>query len=161
MKIGVVSDTHNNLNNVAKIVDLFNQAGIERVVHTGDITQAKTLHLLAHLDASMVGVFGNNDFERRTLEAATLRHGFHFVEPPLELLWHEQRIVVVHDPRELANLDPNDFDVALHGHTHSLCIERANGRLIFNPGECAGHMVGRNAVGVLDLATLETELLFF
>ncbi len=161
MKIGVVSDTHNNLKNVTKIVDLFNEAGIERVVHTGDITQAKTLHLMAHLDARMVGVFGNNDFERRTLEAATLRHGFHFVEPPLELLWHDRRIVVVHDPRDLAGIDANGFDIALHGHTHSLCIERANGQLIFNPGECAGHMVGRNAVGVLDLATLEIELLFF
>jgi len=161
MKIGVVSDTHNNLKNVTKIVDLFNEAGIERVVHTGDITQAKTLHLMAHLDARMVGVFGNNDFERRTLEAATLRHGFHFVEPPLELLWHDRRIVVVHDPRDLGGIDANGFDIALHGHTHSLCIERANGQLIFNPGECAGHMVGRNAVGVLDLATLEIELLFF
>jgi hypothetical protein len=35
------------------------------------------------------------------------------------------------------------------------------GSLIFNPGECAGHMIGFNAIGVLDLATLETELLKF
>ncbi len=161
MKIGVVSDTHNNLKNVAKIVELFNQAGIERVIHTGDITQAKTLHVMAHLDARMVGVFGNNDFERRTLEAAMLRHSFDFVEPPLELHWHDRRIVVVHDPRDLPHLGDHDFDVALHGHTHSLRIERADGRLIFNPGECAGHMAGKNAVGVLDLASLETELLLF
>ncbi len=45
MRIGVVSDTHNNLKNVAKIVDLFNASRVERVVHTGDITQAKTLDL--------------------------------------------------------------------------------------------------------------------
>ena len=49
MRIGVVSDTHNNLKNVAKIVDLFNASRVERVVHTGDITQAKTLDLLAGL----------------------------------------------------------------------------------------------------------------
>ncbi len=41
-RIGVVSDTHNNLANVARIVELFNAAGVDRVVHTGDITQAKT-----------------------------------------------------------------------------------------------------------------------
>lgn len=161
MKIGVVSDTHNNLKNVGRIVELFNQAGVERVVHTGDITQAKTLHVMAHLQADMVGVFGNNDLERRTLEAATLRHGFHFIEPPLELLWHERRIVVVHDPRDLDAIPTTEFDLALHGHTHSLRIERTDGRLIFNPGECAGHMTGKNAVGVVDLATLETELLLF
>jgi predicted phosphodiesterase len=36
-----------------------------------------------------------------------------------------------------------------------------DGSLVFNPGECAGHMTGFNAIGVLDLSTLETELLKF
>ena len=60
MRIGVVSDTHNHLANVARIVALFNAARVERVVHTGDITQAKTLRALAALDAPLVGVFGNS-----------------------------------------------------------------------------------------------------
>ena len=42
MRIGVMSDTHNHLANVARIVELLNAARVERVVHTGDITQAKT-----------------------------------------------------------------------------------------------------------------------
>ncbi len=33
--------------------------------------------------------------------------------------------------------------------------------LVMNPGECAGHMAGHNGVGVLDLASLETEILRF
>jgi hypothetical protein len=32
---------------------------------------------------------------------------------------------------------------------------------IFNPGECAGHMTGYNAIGVVDLISLQTELLRF
>ena len=40
-RIGVVSDTHNNLANTARIVELFNTAGVDRVVHTGDISQPK------------------------------------------------------------------------------------------------------------------------
>jgi hypothetical protein len=32
---------------------------------------------------------------------------------------------------------------------------------VFNPGECAGHVPGLNGVGVLDLATLEAEVLLF
>ena len=51
MRIGVMSDTHNHLANVARIVELLNHAGIERVVHTGDITQPKTLEVLARLRA--------------------------------------------------------------------------------------------------------------
>src|SRR4030095_7788476 len=114
MRIGVVSDTHNNLRNVARIVELFNAARVERVIHTGDITQAKTLDVLAQLAMPLYGVFGNNDQERDALHAAIARHGFHFVEPPLTVEWHERRIVVVHDPRDLgAALDgPHPFTVS-------------------------------------------------
>ena len=100
MRIGVVSDTHNNLKNVAKIVDLFNASRVERVVHTGDITQAKTLDLLAGLDAPLYGVYGNNDVERDSLDRAILNHGFTFCEPPFTACWAQQQIIVVHDPRE-------------------------------------------------------------
>ena len=161
MRIGIVSDTHNNLKNVQRIVELFNAAGVERIIHTGDITQAKTLDIFAHLDAPMWGVFGNNDQERVALQAAIDTHGFIFRDPPFELTWHEQRIVVVHDPLEFDGvLDPR-HDLALHGHTHLHRYERRDSQVIFNPGECAGHMQGYNAIGVLDLEDLSAELLKF
>ncbi len=171
MRIGVVSDTHNHLPNVARLVELLNAAGVARVVHTGDITQAKTLEVLARLEAPLHGVFGNNDRgERETLEAAAARLGIELADGPLELTWADRRIVVVHDPRDLGDLGTFPFSdsgkregpqVALHGHTHLRTIERGDGRLVFNPGECAGHLRGYNAVGVVDLATLDVELLSF
>lgn len=161
MRIGVVSDTHNHLANVARIVALLNAEHVERVVHTGDITQAKTLRALAGLDAPLVGVFGNNDVEREALAAACAETGARFVEPPLHLAWHGRRIAVVHDPRDLAALPLASFDVALYGHDHRHAVERRAGALCFNPGECAGHLPGHNRVGVLDLATLEARVLRF
>ena len=161
MRIGVVSDTHNNLRNVGRIVELFNDAGVARVVHTGDITQAKTLHALAGLDAPLVGVFGNNDCERDSLERAIGTHGFHFQEPPFECTWHGRRIVVVHDPLDLDGLPSGSHDLALHGHTHRYRLTCTAGRLEFNPGECAGHLAGYNAIGIVDLAHMQTELLRF
>jgi putative phosphoesterase len=159
VRIGVVSDTHNHLPNVRRIVELLNGAGVERVVHTGDITQAKTLDALAGLRAPLLGVYGNNDVEREALGAAAARHGFALAESGLELAIAGRRIVVVHDPRELAGR--SDFDLALHGHTHRLTVEREPHRLVFNPGECAGHLAGYNAIGVVDLRDLEIELLHF
>lgn len=161
MRIGVVSDTHNNLRNVARIVELFNSARVERVIHTGDVTQAKTIHAFAALHAPLWGVFGNNDQERETLEAAIAERGFNFAEPPLELIWHERRIVVVHDPRDLDGALRDDHHVALHGHTHHHRLERTGSQLIFNPGECAGHLEGYNAVGIIDLGSLHAQLLRF
>ncbi len=161
MRIGIVSDTHNNLRNVGRIVELFNQARVDRIIHTGDITQAKTLEVFRHLDAPMYGVFGNNDQERDSLVAAITRNGFTFQEPPFELVWHERRIIVVHDPLEFQGHLDGSHDLALHGHTHMYRHEYHGGSLIFNPGECAGHMLGYNAIGVLDLADLSTEILKF
>jgi len=161
MRIGIVSDTHNHLRNVTRIVELFAAAGVERVVHTGDITQAKTLEPFAALDAPLHGVYGNNDLERDALESAARRLSLHLVDPPLRLEWAERRIVVVHDPRDLTPERLSGCDVALHGHDHRLTIERRRGALVMNPGECAGHVPGLNAVGVLDLASLASEILNF
>ena len=161
MKIGVVSDTHNNLPNVRQIAALFNAAGVAQVVHTGDITKGTTLDCLGVLTAPLHGVFGNNDVERDGLLRSAASHGFTLAEPPLELDWAGRRIVVVHDPRDLDPLADRCYDLALHGHTHMHRCEQVGGRLVFNPGECAGHMQGYNVVGVVDLATLETSLLKF
>ena len=161
MRIGVVSDTHNMMRNVERIVALFDTAGVERVVHTGDITQAKTLQVFARMRARLVGVFGNNDLERDTLEEACREHRLEFVDPPLHLEWASRRVAVVHDPDDLQPSLLAACDVALHGHDHRQRIERVEGTLVLNPGECAGHLAGHNSVGVLDLARMETEILRF
>jgi putative phosphoesterase len=161
MRIGVFGDTHNNLRNVARIVELFNAAGVDRVIHTGDITQAKVLDELVKLNCPVQGVYGNNDLERESLERGAADHGMTFVDPPFEFSWNEHRVVVVHDPRDLDTVLRAEHTLALYGHTHRLHESRRGGALVFNPGECAGMMPGRNAVGVVDLPHLRCELLRF
>jgi putative phosphoesterase len=161
MRLGVVSDTHNQLRNVQRIVELFNAAGVDQVVHTGDITQAKTLEVLARLDAPLFGVYGNNDLERPALEATSASLGIDLTDPPRRLQLGGRRIAVVHDPLEFDEPLRQEHEVLLHGHTHLHVEERRAGSLVFNPGECAGWMEGRNVIGILDLEHLGIELLRF
>lgn len=162
MRIGVVGDTHNRMPNVEQIVTLFREARVDRVVHTGDITQPRVLEHFATLDVPLLGVYGNNDHGERTrLATEAARFGMDFVDPPRTLEWAGRRILVVHDPIEAPDTLPSDLDLVLHGHTHRHRHEHQNGTLIFNPGECAGHREGRNAVGLVDLVSLEIELLRF
>ncbi len=161
MKIGVVSDTHNNQRNVREIVRLFNCANVAHVFHTGDITRANTLELFRDLNAPLSGVYGNNDVERIELNKIAMTCGFEFHDPPLARELNGKRIVVVHDPRDLSDELTSSADLALHGHTHLLRIEDSNNLTIFNPGECAGHMKGFNAIGIVDLESLSPSLLKF
>lgn len=162
MRIGVVSDTHDHLPNVRRIVEIFNAAGVSRVVHTGDITQSKTLHALSPLCCPMLGVYGNNDVERTILEETADRLGFQLVDPPLRVRWLEREVVVVHDPRELTKLELDSGTLALYGHTHRTSQEwRQDGALAFNPGECAGMLEGHNTIGIVDLVQLDVELIRF
>ena len=85
MRIGIVSDTHNNIKNVKKAIELFNNSKVEKVIHTGDITQPKVLTQFKDLQAPLYGVFGNNDQERAGLEQEISVRGFFFQDPPLLL----------------------------------------------------------------------------
>lgn len=162
MRIGVVGDTHDRMTNVDRIVSLFREAAVDRVVHTGDITRPHVLERFAALDVPMVGVFGNNDRATRSdLDAHATTVGMHLVDPPLTIEWAERRILVVHDPEEVPTTIPEPVDLVLHGHTHRHRHEAVDGTLFFNPGECAGMMAGRNAVGLVDLVALRAELLRF
>jgi hypothetical protein len=161
MRIGVISDTHDNARNVARIVTVLREARVERVIHTGDFTRASTLRSFAALEVPLFGVYGNNDRLRAELAAAASELGFALAEPPLVLDWAGRRITVVHDRTLHPELSPGDGELLLHGHDHRYSLERANGGLIFNPGECAGWLEGRNAVGVVDLARFDAELLRF
>ena len=160
MRIGVVSDTHNNLRNVERIVELFRDAGVEKVVHTGDITQPRALRTLAQVGVPIIGVFGNND-EREALRETAAELAVDLRDPPYVWELGPRRVLVAHDPIELEAAPESGCEVVLHGHTHRRTVERGPGRLLFNPGECAGHLAGRQAVGVVDLDTLEPELLHF
>ena len=161
MRVGVISDTHDNASNVARIVAVLREARVERVIHTGDITRVSTLRMLAEIAVPVFGVFGNNDRERAALAEAAAELGFELAEPPLELRWAGRRITVVHDRRAHPELELGARDVLLHGHDHRYALERIDGTLVFNPGECAGWLEGRNSVGVLDLVRLDADVLRF
>ncbi len=162
MRIGVVGDTHDRMSNVERIVALFREARIERIVHTGDITRPGVLERFAKLEIPMLGVFGNNDLpELNRLEQEASRYGMDFAPPPRTVRWADRQILIVHDPEQAPSMIPSEIDLVLHGHTHRHRHELCGDTLIFNPGECAGFMPGKNAVGLVDLASLEARRLWF
>ena len=64
MKLGVMSDTHNNIPIIKRAVSLFNAIGVSLVVHAGDFRSPCAIEPLTQLECVVVGVFGNNDLRR-------------------------------------------------------------------------------------------------
>ena len=163
MKIGVVSDTHNNLKNIEIIINLFNDIKVPIVVHTGDISNANALEQFSKLNSELFGVYGNNDRNESGLEEVAQRNNFQFQEPPRRLSLLDREIVIFHEPDNIDQfLSENKLiNVVLYGHTHRYENNTKNGVLYFNPGESAGMQKGRNAIGILDLKKLEAKRIFF
>ena len=163
MLIGVVSDTHNNIKNIKKIIDLFNEAQVELVIHTGDISKAETLKIFSALDCPLMGVFGNNDRLEEGLQEVCKENNFTFQEPPLSLILDNKKIAVFHEPELIDDYikDHQNIDVILHGHTHRYKEEIIENTIYFNPGESAGSLEGKSAIGLINTDDLKIKRLFF
>lgn len=163
MKIGVVSDTHNNLKNIDKIISLFNEEKLSLVIHTGDIASAKSLERFSTLDCKLIGVYGNNDRYECGIKEIAEKNNFLFKEPPNLLALCQKNIAIFHEPDLIDNflLQNQSTNIVIHGHTHRYRNEIKNGVLFFNPGESAGMRRGSNAIGILDVKNLETKRIFF
>ena len=163
MQIGIVSDTHNNLKNINKIISLFNKEILSMVIHTGDISNARSFEEFSKLNARLIGVYGNNDRDEEGLDEIATRYDFKFQEPPKLLKLFNKNIAIFHEPDLIDDflVDNQNIDIVLHGHTHRYRSEIKNEILFFNPGESAGTLQGNNAIGILNLETLETKRIFF
>jgi putative phosphoesterase len=121
-RIGVVSDTH-GLYRPEVAVAL---AGVERILHLGDVGKASVLKDLAKI-APVTAVRGNCDREGPSSELP---------ETDVALI-ADRYVYMLHDLKTL-HLDPaaGRFAAVLFGHTHVPNFYRRKGVLYFNPGSC-------------------------
>ena len=162
MFIGVTGDTHNNLKNISKICDIFNEIKPSFIIHTGDITLPKSIKAFSKLKMPLIGVFGNNDEgEKKDLIVESKTYNFKLHEEPLFIEKENIKIAVVHHPELINEKMTKEMDFILHGHTHKFRSELINKALIFNPGECAGIMKGKNNIGLIDTKRKDSKIISF
>ena len=162
--IGVMSDSHDNLINVDKAVNIFNERGVELVVHCGDYIAPFTLKNLSKLKCKMIGVFGNNDGEKELLLKMASKYGLDIGGSFKTVEIDGRRIGILHGINGstldfiygLASL--RKYDVILYGHTHRAHIEKKDDVLIVNPGETFGLLYGKATIAIVDLEKMSAEL---
>jgi len=154
MRIGAIADTHDNLVALAAAVRFFEDQAVEHILHAGDYCAPFALKRLLQTRIPVDGVFGNCDGEREGLAKLlpSLSRG------PRRLELGGQKICLIHDRTRLSHEDIEASDILLFGHTHEPEVQRQEGRLVVNPGECGGWLTGRCTVAVIDTRTLSADI---
>ena len=160
MLIGVMADSHDNLPKVREAVELFNQKGVRLVLHAGDFVAPFVVRELEKLRCPLIGVFGNNDGEKKGLGKAIRKIG-EIYPAPFDLEKEGKKILLLHKPLELKLLKIDQYDLIVYGHTHKAEIKREGRVLLVNPGECGGWLSGRSTVGLVDLDKMKIEVISF
>jgi putative phosphoesterase len=133
MRIGIVSDTHDNQDVAERAVEIFEE-DVDAVVHCGDVVAPFTAALFDR-EFDFYAVRGNNDGEW-ALANAVEEFGTYLGEMG-ELTFDGRAFAVYHGTSGAivdALVDCGAYDYVLHGHTHVRETEEREGTVRINPG---------------------------
>jgi len=156
MLIGIIADTHDNLPMIARAIVALRARRVDMMLHAGDFVAPFALKLLLKADIPLIGVFGNNDGERRIL--SDLSDALH--QGPHRFELEGRTIVMAHEPDVLAAAIEDGDDLAVCGHLHEPQI-KVGAPLLVNPGEAGAWLSGRSTGAVVDLRKMTAELVEF
>ena len=155
MKIGIISDTHDNIPTCNKLIPRFLDENIEVLIHCGDIIAPFMKRVFVPLyekGVKMYGVIGNNDGEKSGL-MEVLGPIMELTPDFFELEFDDKQFLIVHHlPESLIHsfAVSRKFDYILKGHLHEKRNEKIGKTRIINPGEACGYLTGIGSIAILD-----------
>ncbi|HPC96803.1 MAG TPA: YfcE family phosphodiesterase [Sedimentisphaerales bacterium] len=156
MRIGIISDTHDNHRNVRRAIEIFNEQAVEYVLHAGDMTAPSTASLFAALRGSrFIAVMGNCDADRLSLRSAIEAFAGEAHESCFDGAIDGQAVYMSHIPHAAKQaIDSGAYDLVVYGHTHHPDIHRVGRTLIVNPGAARNWMGQGGQVLIVDLSDM-------
>lgn len=161
MRLGLISDTHDDTHNLKIALDRLREEGVGQLIHCGDMTSAGTARLLRGWP--VIYVEGNMDREAEAVRQAVRElDPANFVGVSFEGEFGRARIAVTHGhlQSEIERLlEADTFDYLLLGHTHRRRDERIGRTRVINPGALGGLQFESRSLCWLDLDTGELTCL--
>jgi len=148
--IGVISDTHDNVVNVLKAINIFENANVDFIIHCGDVISPATVGFFKGMHIKVVK--GNCDGEINHLKQVLDEIKGEYLGEIGKLDIGGKKILVYHgsDQNKLQEfIDEQKYDYVLTAHTHKTRNEKIGKTRVINPG---AHYYGcENKVVLLDL----------
>lgn len=161
MRIGLLSDTHDNLPNVRAAVDILRAEGVTRVLHCGDVCGPAVVEALMGFEVYFAQ--GNMDRMPALAMAVEALHGVDRLATSYHALVLNGRSVAFlhgHDEGLLSRLiQSGEYAYVFYGHTHRRSDRRVGSTRVLNPGALGGTRRERRSFCLVDLETGEARFI--
>ena len=138
MKIGIISDSHDRIDNLNKALEIFIKNKVSEIIHCGDFCAPFMIQEMAKFKGKIHCIFGNINDEYTSTKFA-IENGVNLYGDFAELEIDRKKIAVVHFPQIARSLAlSGKYDAVFYGHDHIKNFEKVNNTFLVNPGELMG-----------------------
>jgi len=163
MNIAIISDIHDQIENLKWTLDQISDKNISHIFTLGDYTSPYIIERLQVNNIPISAVWGNCDGDRHSMLLASqnenknisfARREFDAVEID------DKKFFLTHYP-DLAENAANslDYDAVFHGHTHYQRNEKIGTVPIINPGKLAPYPNDKISFAIFDTKTFDVEFI--
>lgn len=156
MKVLVISDIHDNLENLKSVLSFARDNNINILLCTGDVTNFDTLSFLSkNFDGDTHLVRGNADsFDDKEAESFD---NINFYGKIGRFKLGDYKVGMCHEPYLIDKVLEEASDLVFYGHTHKPWIEKKGNAQIINPGTLGG-MFGKATFALWEVEDGKLEL---
>lgn len=158
MKLGVMSDTHNNESNTRQALEIMRERGVDRIIHCGDITGPKIVELFHGWRVDFLQ--GNIDRDLDSLRGAVAELGQSSIGRKLVMEIDGVKVAATHgDDQALLKelIRSGNYRFVFHGHSHQRRDEMIAGTRVINPGALGGKRPQTRSVCIIEPSTNDVE----
>jgi uncharacterized protein len=161
MKIGVLSDTHDNLTNLITVLEAYRDRGIKTLIHCGDLT---SLDIVSYFKGfRLIYTIGNMDIATGTIKKSIEKLDTdNYAGMVYRGKLNGVPIAATHshiDGKIMELVREKRFKWIFHGHTHEKRDEVVRGVRIVNPGALGGLGREPRSFCVVDLDAENVEFI--
>ncbi len=163
MKIAIISDIHDQIDNLNWTLNQIKNKDISYIFTLGDYTSSYVIERLQVDTIPIYAVWGNCDGDKQSmLQVSNNKNPYiSFANKPFyEVEIDTKRIFITHYPELAENAAKTlDYDAVFHGHTHYKRNEKIGNISIINPGKLAIYPDNEISFAIFDTQNSNVEFI--